>query len=244
VTGESTLSALVAAIAETGIDPAAWAIGWARVLPSVLLVPAFGLGMLPTSLRAAVGLGLSAAIASAMPSGAVHAGTALPLLVATEMLRGVPVAIVAATSIWAAATAGGVVEAAFGVRLRALTASFGRDASPVGTLFGLLACVLFLENGGATRLAAQLAAIGPLERAPFAAAARDLATGLDVGASLGAPLLVVALVVDVAVGLSARELRTLGAEVGGSLRAIAVLVASAVLFDRIAEAIALAAGAG
>lgn len=244
MTSEGTLSALLAAISEAGVDPAAWAIAWARVLPSVLLVPAFGLGVLPASLRAAVGLGLAAAIASAMPADAFHAGTALPLLVATEMLRGVPVAVVAATSIWAAMTAGGVAEAAFGVRLRALPPSFGRDASPVATLFGLLACVLFLENGGATRLAAHLAAVEPLSRAPFAAAARDLAAGLDVGASLGAPLLAVALVVDVAVGLAARELRTLGNEMEGPLRAIAVLIATAVLFDRIAEAIAIATGAG
>jgi type III secretory pathway component EscT len=239
------LDAISSEVSGSGESLSAWGIAWARVLPTALIVPAFGLGFLPVSLRAALGFGLAVSVAPAVSPAELPQGVPWPLLVVGEMARGVPLAIVATAALLAASVAGGVTDAALGTKFHRLSsAAFGRDGGPFATLFGLLAAILFLEGGGATRIASRLADPALHGQAPLAGAVRELAAGIEIGATIGAPLLVVAVVVDVTLALGAREFATLRTEtIGTPLRALAVLVATAALFERMAEGVALL-GAG
>jgi flagellar biosynthesis protein FliR len=238
------LDAISAETSASGQSLAAWGIAWARVLPTAIAVPAFGLGFLPLPLRAALGFGLAVSVAPALSVTALPAGVPWPLLVIGEAARGVPVALVAATALFAASVAGGVADVALGARLGRLTAPFGKDGSPFATLLGLAAAILFLDGGGAARVASRLAEPELGITRPLAAAVRDLASGIDVGASIGAPLLAVAVVIEITLGLASREFGTLRLDtVSAPLRALAVLVATAALFERMAEGIAML-GAG
>jgi type III secretory pathway component EscT len=234
------LDAISLETSASGESLVAWGTAWARVLPTALAVPAFGLGFLPASLRVAMGFGLAVSVAPALSAAVLPVGVPWPMLVVGEIARGVPVAIVAATALFVATVAGGVTDAAFGTKLRALGAPFGRDGGPFATLLGLAAAILFLDGGGATRIASRLAEPALGVQAPLASAVRDLAAGIEVGASIGAPLLVVVVVIDVTLGLAVREFGALRLEtVGAPLRALAVLVGMAALFERMAEGITL-----
>src|SRR3970282_2456435 len=56
------------------LDLANLALAWARVAPSVLFIPAFGLSAVPGPTRAALGLSLAACIAPAVGSPASEQG--------------------------------------------------------------------------------------------------------------------------------------------------------------------------
>jgi type III secretory pathway component EscT len=181
---------------------------------------------------------LAVAFAPAMHVAPFHAPDSWLLVVMREALLGVPVAVGASVSLWAAVVAGAVGDAAAGTgRLVRRTTPFGGDAPPLSLLVGLAASIAFLAGGGVTRLAARLAASASAGAgAPLEAAVMDLATGVGVGASIGAPLLVVGMVVDLASAIVAREQPT-ARGTGATLRTLIVLVAAAVLLDRMAEAV-------
>src|ERR1700722_5462766 len=108
----SVLEAVAGAVAAAGVAFDALGHAWARALPIVLIVPAFGLRALPASARAVIGLALAAAIA---PGGGVVGGgapaghAALGLL--EDATRGFSVAVAAAVPLWAATMAGGLIDA-------------------------------------------------------------------------------------------------------------------------------------
>jgi type III secretory pathway component EscT len=216
-------------------------VAWARLTPTLFIVPAFGLGLIPASLRAAMALSLAVAIAPALGPAAVVPGVPWPALVASEMLRGLPIALSAAISLWVAATAGGVLDVAGrATRFSSIEGPLGRRATPLATLFGLGAAIVFLEHGAAARLLSRLTHEAPFAVGSLAQVAADLAAGIGLGASIGAPLLVAALGLDVATGIVIRERSSLSLEgVFSSLRTIAVLVATAALLDRMLEAAVL-----
>lgn len=237
------LDAISGETSASGQSLAAWGIAWARVLPTALAVPAFGLGFLPLALRAAMGFGLAVAVAPALSEAHFPAGVPWPMLVVGEAARGVPVAIVAATALWAASVAGGVTDAALRAKVLGVAVPLGGDGTPFAVLLGLAAAILFLDGGGAARIATRLGDPALETAGPLAAAVRDLASGIEIGASIGAPLLAVAVVIDIAVGLASREFGALRLEaIAAPLRALAVLVAGAVFFERMAEGIALVGG--
>ncbi len=217
-----------------------WSIAWARVLPALFVVPAFGLGLLPVSLRAAMALAFAVGIAPALQPSDVQLTAPWPAVLVAEALRGVPIALTAATALWVASVAGGVVDGAG----RATRLSFveGPEArlTPLSTLFGLLAAVVFLANGSAARLVGRLAEAGPFNSGAVGRAAFDVAIGIGLGASIGAPVLVAALAMDVAMGIVARERSPLSFDaLYPLLRTAVVLVATAVMLDRMLEAVFL-----
>ena len=59
------LASLLEALERSGIDPLAWVAAWARLLPSVLLIPAFGLRGLPALGRVLFAFFLAGAVAPA-----------------------------------------------------------------------------------------------------------------------------------------------------------------------------------
>jgi len=214
-------------------------------LPTALLVPAFGFGVIPASLRWAMALALAVAIAPAVQPALVVETAPWPALLAAEALRGLPIALSAATALWVAAVAGGVADTAQrGAHLAVMDGPLGRGATPLATLLGLGAAIVFLDAGGAARLVGRLAHLDPFHVTAFSRVALDLAAGIGIGASVGAPVLVAAIGVDVATGIVARDRAVPSLEsVFVPLRALVVLVVTAALLDRILEAaIVLAPG--
>ena len=139
-----------------GIDLSAWALAWARVAPVIAIVPAFGLRALSAPVRAAAALLLAAVIIPAVRPLA-NGPLPFPVLLITEMARGTIVAVAAAVPLWAATMAGGVADALRGSEDTSTMPTVEDRASPLGTLFSLIACILFLGLGGPARVVGLLA---------------------------------------------------------------------------------------
>ncbi len=234
---------IVASVAEaferSGIDLAGLGLAWARVMPAVTLVPAFGLGALPASARAVIGLAFAASIFPALTPEAASDGS-WALLALEEVARGVPVAIAAAVPLWAATMAGGVADALRGSQETASVPTVEGRASPLGVPLSLLASAIFLSGGGPARVVAALA-LRPLPGHPLLAAADDLVTGIGLAVAVGGPLLAASVVVEVAAALVARaaspaQIHALLAP----LRALGTLAVLAVVLERVASVLAAA----
>jgi hypothetical protein len=101
--------------AASGVDPRAWALGLSRSAPAVTLVPAFGLTAVPVQVRLALGLALGLCIAPALSSRVPSDGSLL-LAMGREALLGLPVALLAALSIYVASMVGGLIDDLRGAR--------------------------------------------------------------------------------------------------------------------------------
>ena len=93
--GASELDLLIDQLDASGIDLLAWGLAWARVIPTVLIVPAFGLRLFPLSARivlaAALGLAISPALRPRVGSELLW-----PVEVLVQLAQGLPVALSAA----------------------------------------------------------------------------------------------------------------------------------------------------
>jgi len=195
-----------------------FALGSARTLPFVWLIPAFGGPSLPARVRLALGFALSALcfplIAGRVPSG----GPVLLLLLALrECGVGLVMGFVAACMFRAVEAAGRLTDTLRGANLADVIApGEGSRSSPLGELLLLLSVVVFLEAGGAGILATALAR--SYEAVPLAAtwsgpARLHAAAFLVIVASakliedaigLAAPALVALLLADLALGALGR----------------------------------------
>ncbi len=229
----STLDALL----RSGIDVEALGFAWARALPAVTLVPAFGLRALPAPARALTALALAVCVmpavvaASAGPLG--PAGPALVRLGA-EVARGVPVAIAAAVPLWAATMAGNVADALRGALDTSSPPVVEGRAGPMGVLFSLLASSMFLAGGGPARVAGVLALpYAPPD--PWTAAAADVTGGIALAVAVGGPLLAAGTVVEIASALVARAATPAQVHLLlAPLRALAALLVVGLVFERLA----------
>ncbi len=197
----SLLGAVGEALARSGVDLAGLALAWARALPTVTIVPAFGLRALPAAARGIVGLVLAVAIFPDLVPLAATGGPWTTLLL-QEVLRGLPVALAAAVPLWAATMAGGVADALRGAQTTTSVPVVEAGATPLGVPFSLLASSLFLTAGGPSRVA--LALVRPDEAHALGAALSDLTSGITIAVALSGPLLVASIVVEVAGALVAR----------------------------------------
>ncbi len=233
--GVDLAPAVAAALDASGVDVAALGLAWARVAPSVALVPALGLRALPGPARAVLGLLLAAVVAPSIAPVRHEGPWLVPLL--GEVARGVPLALAAAVPLWVATMAGGVGDAARGAGEGASIAGVDGRTGPLGGLFGLLAAAGFVGSGGPARVAS---AAVELSSSPLAATAAlrvvgALSSGVSLAVALAAPLLLAAFVVDVALGLAARVAAPVQLQATiAPLRALALLVATAFVLDRIA----------
>lgn len=237
----SLVETVASAFADAGVDLAAWGLGWARVAPTILLVPAFGLRALPAPVRGVLGLMLALAILPAM-GDAVHARDDVPwaLLALENVLIGVPTAIAAAVPLWAATMAGGLVDSLRGSQDSFAFVTVEGRASPLGVPFAMLASYLFLQLGGPARVVLALAQPDPaLHARPLLALTHHLVNGIGLAVSLAGPLLAAAVVLELAGALVARAASP--AQVHAliaPLRTLAVLAMLALAFDRIALVLA------
>ncbi len=235
----SIVGTVAEAFQRSGVDLGGLGLAWARVMPAVTLVPAFGLSALPASARAVMALALAAGI---FPALVPIAASDRPwmLLALEEVARGVPVAVAAAVPLWAATMAGGVADALRGSNETPSAPTVEGRATPLGVPMSLLASAIFLNGGGPARVVKALA-LHPLPEHPLVAAADDLASGIVLAVAVGAPLLAASVVIEVAAALVARAASP--AQVHAllaPLRALGMLAVLAIVLERIAEALAIA----
>jgi type III secretory pathway component EscT len=230
---------LLAELSRWGLDPEGWLRGVARLIPTVLLVPAFGLRALPFPAQLLFAFILAA---STLPQAAVHQPLQGPWLLALlgEVASGLPVAVSASATIWAAAMAGNLLDELRGAQHPGEFPVVDSDSGPFGVLLSLAASISFLEFGGPARLAEALASGAAV--APFNvwALVHGAITGIQLAVLIAAPLLVVLLVIEVFHALVARVTSPgLWLPLLAPLRALSLLAITALLLDRLVEGLAL-----
>jgi flagellar biosynthesis protein FliR len=214
-------------------------LGLARATPAVTLVPAFGLSAVPPQTRLSLGLCLGLCVAPALSATATTEG---PFVVALlrEAYAGLPVAILAALSIYVAGMAGGLLDDLRGTRDSVTLPNLPESMPPVAALFSLLASLAFLETGGAARVASALMATATLPAWSWAAVARTLASSVELALGLATPLVAASLVLEVASALIARAATpAFIAPVLAPLKSLALLAVLALVLERITELMAI-----
>jgi len=235
----SVVGVVADAFTRSGVDLAALGLSWARVMPAVTIVPAFGLRALPAPARIVMGLAFAASIFPALAPEAAMTSQPWALAALVEVARGVP-AIAAAVPLWAATMAGGVADALRGSRETPQVAVVEGSATPLGIPLSLLASAIFLSTGGPARVALALAQ-HPVGPHPLLAASDDIVTGIALAVALGGPLLAAAVVIEIAAALIARAASP--AQVHAllaPLRALGTLAVMAVVLERLAGVLARA----
>jgi type III secretory pathway component EscT len=231
----SILDALLAVFADGGLDPRAWALGFARATPAVTLVPAFGLSAVPPQTRLVLGLALGACIAPAL-SGDVSAGGPFLLALAREAFVGLPVALLASLSIYVAAMAGGLVDDLRGGRESVTLPALPEQLPPVAALFALLSSIAFLETGGAARVASALSSPRLSAHFSWPAVVQAFAGSVELAFALAAPMAVASVLLEATSALLARSATP--AFIGpvlAPLKSVAMLAVLALVFDRVSE---------
>jgi type III secretion protein T len=227
-------------LARTGLDGESWLRGALRLVPSVLLVPAFGLRALPAPARLVFAFVLAAATLPVLGGSPPPLDRPWIYAALQELLSGLPVAVGAAATIWGATMAGNLIDELRGGTAPADAPVVDSPSGPLGILLSLAASISFLEFGGPARLAEALASTVPLRADLFADLARRLLAGMQLAVLIAAPLLVLLLVLEVFHALASRTTRPgLWIALFAPLRALSVLAIVALLLDRLVEGLAL-----
>lgn len=216
-----------------GDDPLAWGLAWARALPILVLVPAFGLGGVALPIRAALAFGMAGCIAPALH---VLAEPGVPwwFALARESVQSLPLALGAAAILWAAVMAGGLADNLRGARDSAELPVFDEPASPLGVLLGLLVALGFLESGGAARIASALAE--PRLHTSFAIAVERLAESVGIAVSVAAPLVAGSLLIELGAAFVARAASPAYiVPLVAPLRSLGLLFVAWLALDRVVE---------
>jgi type III secretion protein T len=208
------------------------ALGMARSLPLVGLIPAFGGPTVALPLRLAFGLALSALclpiLAAQVP---IADSLAWPFLGVRELLVGGVMGFVCACWFRAAEAAGGLIDALAGVDFAAFAPSEPARKGPYAGMMLVLAVVIFLEIGGIGQVTLALAhsyvAMPVTASIPVASVAQAVAvvvaSGKLIEAALGlsAPVVVALILADLVMGILGRAVPQLSGQAGGpSLRAL------------------------
>jgi flagellar biosynthetic protein FliR len=219
------------------VDLRGWALAWARVAPALTLVPAFGLTALPAQSRAALGLALAVSIAPALRPA--HLSTPLGVALLLEAARGLPVALSAAGVLWAAGMAGGLTDNLRGARETQSLPVVDEDVSPLGALLSILVALIFLEGGGAARVAAALADTPAISHGVLWQVALGLTHSVELALAVASPIVAVSIVAELSNALLTRAATPAHvAALLAPLRSVLILVAFALLFERMTSLLA------
>jgi flagellar biosynthesis protein FliR len=215
-------------------------LAWARALPTLAIVPAFGLRALPAAARGVLGIALAASIAPALAPIAIG-GHPWLLLALEQIVLGLPIALATAIPLWAATMAGGLADTLRGAQEgTGLAVVETPKAGPIAVLFSLLASCIFLSTGGPARVASELSR-ATLGDAPLAAAAHAIVSGVTLALAIAGPLLAAAVVLEVAFALIARAASPSHVHaLLAPIRALSLLAILALVLERLASVIALA----
>jgi flagellar biosynthesis protein FliR len=227
-------------LAGLGVDLRGWALAWARVMPALVVLPAFGLNALSAQTRAALGLALAVGIAPSLAPSQLSAPFGVALLI--EAARGLPVALAASGALWAAGMAGGLADNLRGARETQGLPVVEQEASPLGALLQLLVALVFLEGGGAARVAAALSGNEAVSRGTLWQVASGLTHSVELALAVAAPVVAVSIVLELANALIARSATPAHVvALLAPLRSIFILIAFALLFERMASLLATVA---
>jgi type III secretory pathway component EscT len=205
----------------------------------VTIVPAFGLAAVAVPIRVVLGATMAVAVAPQLRAVAAT-DSPLALLLVTEALGSLPLALATAALLWAAVMAGGVVDNLRGARESAELPLLDEPGTPFSALFGLLMAIAFLEAGGASRLALALAE--PRLGATWAVAAERLSHAVGLAVALAAPLAIGSVLVELTAGLITRAASpAFVLSLLAPLRSLALLVLVWLSLDRIVEMFVLLA---
>lgn len=223
-----------------GVDLRGWALAWARVTPALTLVPAFGLNALPAQTRAALGLALALSIAPSLQPLQLSAPFGVALML--EAARGLPVALAAAGALWAAGMAGGLADNLRGAREAQTLPVLDEDVTPLGALLSLLVALLFLETGGAARVAAALASSVTISHDLLWQVTLGLTHAIELALAVAAPVVAVSIIAELANALIARSATPAHVvALLAPLRSVLILIVFGLLFERMASLLALVA---
>jgi flagellar biosynthesis protein FliR len=226
-------------LTQSEADVRAWLVAWARVSPTLALVPIFGGSALPAPARAGLGVALAVALVPALRP--VAEARPLPLAMLAESARGLPVAIGAAVLVHIALMVGGAIDDLRGARSASALPVFDSEHTPLGALFGLLVALAMLESGAPARLVASLARTTP--EASLHGVIATLAASAGIAVAVASPVLAVALVLSVAEALLARSASPAHvSQLLGPLRSMVLLGVLALALDRMQAALLLALG--
>ena len=233
--GPGFLEILVQTLESGGIDVRGWALAWARISPSVAIVPAFGLRGTPGPVRVALGLALAASVAPALAPTSNDLRP-WPIALLMETAKGLPIALTAAIALWTATMAGGLIDNLRASREGANVPVLDPDSTPLGVLLGLLSAVAFLRMGGPSRIA-KLVANDALEfHRPLLAAVSHLTHGIELAVLIAAPVVAAAIVLEVAGALVARAASPAYVQqLIAPLRSLVLLALAALLLERMLE---------
>jgi type III secretion protein T len=226
------LGAIEEALRRSGVDLPALGLAWARALPVVTIVPAFGLRAFPVPARPAMALALAASIVPALSPVARASSTPWLVAAVVEAVRGLPVAVAAAVPLWAATMAGGLVDALRGSSDAVDMPVVEERTTPFAVLFALLAGAFFLSTGGPATVALALAepAVAP---GVLKATADALLSGISMSVALGSPLIAASIVIELAASLVNRATSPTQTEAMiAPLRTIGIVTVFALLLDR------------
>ncbi len=231
---------VAASFRDAGVDLGALGLAWARVTPTVTLVPAFGLRALPAAARGVIALALAVCIYPAVAPLPIEADAPWAVLLVGEVIRGLPIAITTAAVLWAATMIGGMLDNLRGSQDSVQVPVIEGRTTPMSVPFALLAGAIFTSTGGPARVARALA-VAAIPDHPILRAANDLTSSVALAVAIGAPLLVASLVIEVTAAVIARasapaQIHALLAP----LRTMGLLVICGVVFDRIAALLAIA----
>jgi len=152
------------------------------------------------------------------------------------------IALGGSLALYAASMAGGLVDNLRGSREQAALPNVDPGATPMGALLAVLTGLLFLESGGAIRVAQALAAPSPPLVGALPGLVRSLTGAIEVAVAVAAPLVGASIVVELASALIARAASpAFIVSLLAPIRAVAVLAIAALLLDRMAELLALLA---
>ncbi len=222
-----------------GVDLAAFGVAWARALPTVILVPAFGLRALPAPLRAILGAVIAIAIFPAMiPLAATRTSEPGVFLAFEQIVAGLPIALATAIPLWAATMAGGAIDTARGADRERTFPVVEKGGTELGVFFSLLASAIFLSTGGPARVANGLIS-AHLSDHPLLAAAHDLTAGITASIAIAAPILAATIAIEAGLALASRVSSPVPmAQVMAPARTMAIFVILALVLERVARVIA------
>jgi len=233
------LQELVTTVERGGVDLRGLGLAWARVTPSVALIPAFGLRALPAPARAVLAIALALSVAPAL-AAVPDSGLPWPVALGVEVAKGVPIALVASISMWVAGMAGGAVDDLRGGRSSLELPHVERGTTPMGALLALLTALAFLESGGPARVAALLARPDLAFAGPLGRAAENLAGGIQLAVAVAMPVLVASVVLEVAGALVARAASPAFIQpLLAPLRSLLLLGIAALVMERMLELVTL-----
>ena len=135
--------------------------------------------------------------------------------------------------------AGGLTDNIRGARETQALPVVDEDVSPLGALLSLLVSLLFLESGGAARVAAALASQEALSHGVLWQVALGLTHSVELALAVAAPVVAVSIVVELGNALIARSATPAHiAALLAPLRSVLILVAFALLFEHMTTLLA------